>query len=264
MINNKNTNNTKVTHNTQVTNNSIIPKLGLIGNPISHSKSPALFAAAYSSYPFTYNLIEANTIQKAMERFFSEGFTGANVTAPFKDLVFKYITHPDRISSLLKSANIIIRKGEELHSYNSDYYGVKNTIEELIANGHPITKALVIGAGGAGKAATLALNDLGIKTFWANRTPLSYPAYIHLSQIPQYATECQLIIYTLAFKIKEMEEINLKNKIIFEANYANPQFANAESYISGKHWLYNQAIPAFKLFTGIEPNTNEMKKTIGF
>lgn len=282
-------------------------KLGLIGNPISHSKSPALFRAAYSAYPFTYTLIEADTIEKAMERFLKEDFTGINVTAPFKETVFKYITHPDRISSLLKSTNIIIRKGknkEELHSYNSDYYGVKNTIEEKIQSALPnlpIQNALVIGAGGAGKAAALALKDLGINTFLANRTlnntidfvnavneatlqshahpfdpftktPLLEP--IPLQQIPQYATKCQLIIYSLSFRIGEMEQVDLSEKIVFEANYAHPQFAPQNlpelqslpalpyTYISGKYWLYHQAVPAFQLFTGIYPNTTAMKKVI--
>lgn len=312
-------------------------KFGLIGNPISHSKSPALFAVAYSDYPFTYSLIEADTVEQAMTRFLSEGYTGINVTAPFKDSVFKYITHPDRVSSLLGSANIILRKGEhkeELHSYNSDYYGVKNTIIQLCGPSlHPIQQALVIGAGGAGKAAALALKDLGIKTFLANRSPapaiefitnvntsnqapqslrqgeipagnsrqenLLQPSdleYIPLQQIPQCAAECRLIIYSLSFKLEEMEHIDLSGKIIFEANYAHPQLdpqmnpqmnpqtapqcnphphptqqnsvsaknypAQPYLYISGKYWLYNQAIPAFQLFTGVNPNTEAMRNII--
>ncbi|MEG0518808.1 MAG: hypothetical protein RR555_08075 [Bacteroidales bacterium] len=312
-------------------------KFGLIGNPITHSKSPDLFAAAYPTYPFTYSLIEADTVEQAMDRFLSEGYTGINVTAPFKDSVFKYITHPDRVSSLLGSANIVLRKGghkEELHSYNSDYYGVKNTINQLRSHSlHSIEQALVIGAGGAGKAAALALKDLGIKTFLANRTPAPAiefitkanasdqapknllqgkdPAdnsekdnllqtydleFIPLLQIPQYAAKCRLIIYSLSFKLEEMEHINLSGKIIFEANYAHPQldpqmkpqgnpqtaphdnppsdpaqqncdpFKNSPAqpylYISGKYWLYNQAIPAFQLFTGVDPNTEAMRNII--
>lgn len=265
-------------------------KFGLIGNPITHSKSPALFTAAYSAFPFSYSLIEADTIEKAMARFLSEGFTGINVTAPFKDSVFNYITHPDRVSSLLGSANIILRKGEqgeELHSYNSDYYGVKNTIEALIQPSGKvpqlIKQALVIGAGGAGKAAALAFKDMGIKVFLANRsadktmefinkingTQKENPVqYISLGEIPQYLKKCELIVYSLSIKIAEVENINLSGKIIFEANYAHPIFAqkNGETenyvYISGKHWLYNQAIPAFQLFTEVDPNTEAMKKII--
>ena len=49
-------------------------KLGLMGNPISHSKSPALFNAAYTNSNFTYSLIEANTAEKAFELFTKENF----------------------------------------------------------------------------------------------------------------------------------------------------------------------------------------------
>ena len=79
-------------------------KCGLIGNPISHSKSPALFAAAYGTGKHSYSLIEATTCKEAMERFAAEGFTGTNVTSPFKDEVMGYVSLPSSISSILGSA----------------------------------------------------------------------------------------------------------------------------------------------------------------
>ena len=47
----------------------VMAKFGLIGNPISHSKSPSLFAAAYGGKCGSYELIEANSCVSAMERF---------------------------------------------------------------------------------------------------------------------------------------------------------------------------------------------------
>ena len=115
-------------------------KCGLIGNPISHSKSPALFAAAYGTGKHSYSLIEAPTCKEAMERFAAEGYTGTNVTSPFKDEVMEYVSLPDKISSLLGSANTIISANGKLHSYNTDYYGVKNTLEAFLpAAGHTET-----------------------------------------------------------------------------------------------------------------------------
>ena len=48
-------------------------KFALIGNPIAHSKSPALFKAAYPGSHHTYTLLEAPTCREAMERFTQEG-----------------------------------------------------------------------------------------------------------------------------------------------------------------------------------------------
>ena len=146
-------------------------KFGLIGNPISHSKSPALFKAAYPAGEFTYDLIQAPTCNKAMELFHANGYTGINITSPFKEEIMKYVTLPDRVTALMGCANIAIKEGEEIKSYNSDYFGVKETLKEYLS-GKEIEsiKAMVIGAGGAGKAAALACVDLVMETILANRS----------------------------------------------------------------------------------------------
>ena len=255
-------------------------KFSLIGNPIAHSKSPALFKAVYGDGEHTYTLLEAPTCKEAMQRFADEGITGTNVTSPFKDQVMEYISFPDRISTLLASANTVICKEGKLHSYNTDYYGVKNTLEEFMAgDGHIRTSAdkkitaLVIGAGGAGKAAALAVADMGMEVYFANRS--SHAAkpfaekigaqYAPLADISLLLEQTDIIIYNLGIEIEQLKDVSLAGKIVFEANYAHPNLAasNAAHYIDGRYWLYNQAIPAFRLFTGEEPCTPAMKQVMG-
>ena len=254
-------------------------KCGLIGNPISHSKSPALFAAAYGTGKHSYSLIEAPTCKEAMKRFADEGFTGTNVTSPFKDEVMEHVSLPDSITSLLGSANTIISSNGKLCSYNTDYYGVKNTLETFLqADGNALEPpkqltALVVGAGGAGKAAALAVKDMGMEVWFANRS--SHAAkpfaekigaeYIPLDSIPLLLPKTDIIVYNLSMEIDPLKDISLEGKIVFEANYAHPNLNNkgAHTYIDGRYWLYNQAIPAFKLFTGEEPCTTAMARVMG-
>lgn len=271
-------------------------KCGLIGNPISHSKSPALFAAAYGTGKHSYSLIEAPTCKEAMEIFAAEGFTGINVTSPFKDEVMEYISLPDRISSLLGSANTIISTNGKLASYNTDYYGVRNTLEAFLRKTATVSNdmatdpasecilnswlekgekhtAIVVGAGGAGKAAALAVKDMGMEVYFANRS--SHAAkpfaekigaeYIPLDNIPLLLPKADIMVYNLSMEIDSLKEISLEGKIAFEANYAHPNLNNkgAKIYIDGRYWLYNQAIPAFKLFTGEEPCTTAMAGVMG-
>lgn len=267
-------------------------KCGLIGNPISHSKSPALFKAAYGEGLHTYCLIEAPTCREAMELFTREGFTGINITSPFKDEVMQYVSLPDSISSTLGSANTIISREGKLHSYNTDYYGVRNTLEEFLAKDgekgicgvdphcsisvgkkKECLTAIVVGAGGAGKAAALAVKDMGMQVYFANRS--SHAAapfaekigteYIPLEKIPLVLPQADIIVYNLSMEIEPLRGVSLEGKIIFEANYAHPNLRNsgASNYIDGRYWLYNQAIPAFRLFTGEEPFTPAMKGVMG-
>ncbi len=250
-------------------------KFSLIGNPITHSKSPALFKAAYGECEHTYTLLQAPTCKEAMHLFKEEGITGTNVTSPFKDEVMEYVSLPDRISSILGSSNTIINCNGKLHSYNTDYYGVKNTLEENLAqefNKEKLT-AMVIGAGGAGKAAALAVCDMGMEVYFANRS--SHAAepfarkigaqYLSLDQIPLLLPKIDIIIYNLSMAIPQLTNKTLEGKCVFEANYAKPNLAGsgAQQYIDGRYWLYNQAIPAFKLFTGKEPCTKAMREVMG-
>ena len=254
-------------------------KFSLIGNPISHSKSPALFKAAYGECGHTYTLLEAPTCREAINRFTGEGYTGSNVTSPFKDDVMEYISIPDKISLTLGSANTILFKDGKLHSWNTDYYGVQNTLlgqlgEEcaIRPDGTPL-KALVIGAGGAGKAAALAVKDMGMEVFFANRS--SHAAepfakkigaeYVVLEKIPLLLPQADIIIYNLSMAIPQLNGVCLEGKTVFEANYAHPNLANkgASKYIDGRYWLYNQAIPAFSIFTSQEPCTAAMREVMG-
>lgn len=279
-------------------------KFALIGNPIAHSKSPALFKAAYPGSHHTYSLLEAPTCREAMERFTQEGYSGCNVTSPFKDEVMQYVSLPDKISSTIGSANTIICKEGKLYSYNTDYYGVKETLADFFRNtgysfksstptapavgaggagkaaalvvgagGAGKAAALVVGAGGAGKAAALAVRDMGMEVFLANRSSdaaAPYAAkigaeYIPLEKIPLVLPHTGIIIYNLSMEIPQLKNADLAGKVVFEANYAHPNLAssNASCYISGRYWLYNQAIPAYRLFTSEEPCTCAMRQVIG-
>ena len=265
-------------------------RFGLIGNPIAHSKSPALFKAAYSGED-SYELIEAENLEASMNKFLNSDFMGINVTSPYKDVVMQYVTCPDRISSLLGSANVLL-KGDvdadgrvQILSYNTDYYGVKNTISDILHKNGSLLKSegnkgvlsvMVVGAGGAGKAAALAMCDMGFKVFLANRSAgkvaeyagMIGAEYIPLDAVAEVIKGVDIVIYSLSFLIDGLKGADLCDKIVFEANYANPVLAPecgvvSCMYIDGKWWLYNQAIPAFELFTGRAPNVLNMRRVIG-
>ena len=82
-------------------------KYGLIGAPIAHSKSPALFQAAYHGRSdLSYDLIETDDFEQAYARFLA-GYEAVNVTAPFKDKAFRKVDVADTIARELFAVNIL-------------------------------------------------------------------------------------------------------------------------------------------------------------
>ena len=168
-------------------------KFGLIGHPIAHSLSPALFKAGYDGkYP--YDLIQTDDFEQAYSRFL-DGYDGINVTAPFKELAFAKADILSEECRLIRATNLLVKTPEGVKAYNSDYLGVRMWLQEVMAEGpesvlppwpqgegptkwegffpdplpSPPHRVLIAGLGGAGKAAAIAAASLGMNMILMNR-----------------------------------------------------------------------------------------------
>lgn len=154
-------------------------KYGLIGFPIAHSLSPRLFKAAYGGR-FRYDLLEFEDFEQAF-RIFMKSYDAVNVTAPFKELAFDKAKFRSPESELVGAANILVRTPRGLSCFNSDCSAVRAMLEEF-GNGkgespagesapgcRTIRNVLVVGCGGAGKAAAVAAYMLGLDVTVMNR-----------------------------------------------------------------------------------------------
>lgn len=246
-------------------------KFALIGNPIRHSMSPSLFKAAYEGSTDTYDLVEAPDALQALNILKEKGYSGCNVTTPFKEDVIKYVTSKDHAVKILDAANLLMFNNNGITAYNTDYLGVKAVAEKEILTSGPTTKAIVIGLGGAGKAAALAVKDAGYKTFIANRSIEKGKEFakkigakaISLEDLCDEITPGCLVIYALPVGIEQIDRCDLSGTTVFEANYRHPYLSGkkgVDKYIGGLEWLVAQAIPSFKIFTGKDPDVNSMMK----
>ena len=106
-----------------------IKRFGLIGHPIAHSLSPALFKAGYDGrYP--YELIETADFEEAYARFL-EGYDGINVTAPFKELAYAKAEILTDECKTIGATNLLVKTPEGIKAYNSDYLGVRMWLKEV-------------------------------------------------------------------------------------------------------------------------------------
>ena len=104
-------------------------KFGLIGHPVAHSLSPALFKAGYDGrYP--YELIETPDFEEAYSRFLNE-YDGINVTAPFKELAYSKADILSEECKVIKATNLLVKTPEGIKAYNSDYLGVQMWLREV-------------------------------------------------------------------------------------------------------------------------------------
>ena len=274
-------------------------KFGLIGHPIGHSLSPALFKAGYAGrYP--YDLIETPDFEKAYKIFLNE-YDGINVTAPFKELALKKADIVSEECSLVGATNLLIKTPEGVKAHNSDYLGVREWLSGVVAGlertpvapfgallppaargvarflppGPPRTaRVLVVGLGGAGKAAKAAAESLGMETVLMNRTQYSNEIK-PLSQFKEEFRKADIMIYNLPIRIAELDSLTdedlctEKPKHILEANYRNPSFDNSliqrmkelnpdMTYTEGRTWLLLQALTGYEIFTGEKPDLTKM------
>ena len=254
-------------------------KFGLIGHPIEHSLSPALFKAGYNGlYP--YDLIITEDFEEAYRRFM-DGYDGINVTAPFKELALRKADIISEECRLVGAANILIKSPQGITAYNSDFRGLvamfRGLKGDIPLSDHEKT-VLIVGAGGAGKAAKAASEALGYETTVINRTQYN-PEIKPLSAFREEFRKAVIVIYNLPVRIPEIDmltETDLcpgKEKVILEANYRNPSFDNELiqrmvdvnpliSYIDGREWLLQQAVTGYELFTGETPDYEAMKEVI--
>ncbi len=232
-------------------------KLGLIGYPIAHSRSPRLFAEACPGGEHTYDLIEEADFEKAYNIFLG-GYDAVNVTMPFKELAYFRCTPGSDAVRCIKAVNIL-KKTEDgrILGFNSDYLGV---LELLRREDCGQGRLLVVGCGGAAKAAAVAGAEAGFRVTMTNRSYEKCHAFVRHCGVPLEAAEpCGLdiapfshIIYAVPAPVEQLSVWNFSGKTVMEANYASPCLEEKCSregarYISGLAWLQAQADTGYKI-----------------
>ena len=244
-------------------------RFGLIGHPIAHSLSPALFKAGYEGrYP--YELIEGEDFEESYRKFLEE-YDGINVTAPFKELAFAKADILSPECEAVGATNLLVKTPHGVKAFNSDFLGVRMWLEEVAAE--VLTEkisVLIVGLGGAGKAAAAAAESLGMKVVRMNRTVRDEKTR-PLHDFKECFKEADIIIYNIPTAIQALNELTDKDftpgkpKFILEANYKDPSFGKEilakmqtanplARYTGGKTWLLYQAVTGYEIFTGEKPD----------
>ncbi|MBO6221152.1 MAG: hypothetical protein J6N46_04395 [Bacteroidales bacterium] len=276
---------------------------------------------------YKYDLIEGSDFETSFKKFVDE-YQAINVTAPFKELAYARVEELAEqgkgvISgpvARIGATNLLVKTSEGIAAHNSDFTGIVAAIAEAYYPGiveefikeygdrffiklhqfflmslsrrfYQQPQALIVGCGGAGRAAAVAAAEMGFGTVLMNRTlekaqaiAQAMPEYEFfpdpIKDFKEAVKECDLIIYTLPVALPEIEEFSADDfakkgacdeKVIMEANYKNPSFdeiarakiAAAEGiYIPGDRWLLYQALTGYHFMTGLTPDLKAMEAAL--
>jgi shikimate dehydrogenase len=151
-----------------------VPSLAVIGHPVAHTRSPAMQTAALAELKlageWTYGAIdiEPESFEVEVAELAAAGdYAGVNVTLPHKEAALALADEASEAARAIGAANTLTFKDGRIIADNTDAGGVLRSLPHLPEG----ERVLVLGAGGAARAAIWALADAGATVDVWNRTP---------------------------------------------------------------------------------------------
>jgi shikimate dehydrogenase len=145
-------------------------RAGVIGHPVAHSRSPAMHAAAYAELGMDWEYVALDVPPARLAEFVSgmaaTGFAGVNVTIPHKQAVLRLCSAVGPEAAAAGSVNTLLVREEGIAGESTDGRGLLWALGDL----EP-ADALVLGAGGAARAAVAALRGAGWDVAVSARRP---------------------------------------------------------------------------------------------
>lgn len=270
----------------------VIPLAGVIGFPISHSKSPKMHRYWLKKYglkgdyvPLHVHDDNLETVLRTMPKM---GFVGANVTIPHKTSVMALADQVSDRATLIGAANtLIFREDGTIYADNTDGYGFMSNVKHGAPDWDPTAgPAAVLGAGGAARAIIVALADAGVpEIYLSNRTKPKAEALksefgtrikvVDWVQAGNMLDDATTVINTTSLGMVGKPELRvpldglrpdmvvtdivytpLKTRLLQEAERAGC------TVVDGLGMLLHQGVPGFERWFGVRPDVDDELRRI--
>ncbi|WP_407400779.1 shikimate dehydrogenase [Anaerovibrio sp.] len=269
--------------------------LAVIGNPVAHSLSPvfqnAAIEAAGLDYIYTAFPVADGKLEAAINGMKAMDISGLNVTIPHKERVMKYLDSIDKDAEILGAVNTIVNKDGVLTGYNTDVKGFVGGMKEKGFDPKG-KKAVLLGAGGAARAIIWGLIQEGVAslTIGVRNVPKVRPLVEYFSKymeitLLEWSTgefeaaleRTELLINATPLGmcpyVEAMPPVNwdrvpkgiLAYDIIYtpaETLFLKTAREHGCDILNGEAMLVGQGAESLRLWTGIEPDTEVMKKAL--
>lgn len=145
---------------------------GVVGDPVAHSLSPIMLNTAFrrENVNGVYLALHVKSMDDLMKCVRDIPIHGFSVTMPYKEEIVKHLDKSDPLTAKIGACNTVVCGQEgKLFGFNTDVSGVVRPLEMRMRLAG--ARILVLGAGGAARAAVFALKERGAEVYILNRTP---------------------------------------------------------------------------------------------
>lgn len=254
---------------------------GVAGDPISQSLSPVMLNAAFrrENVNAVFLGLHAKSIEDLLNCVQNIPIHGLSITMPYKQEIVAELDNSDALTQKVGACNTVVRSAEgKLYGFNTDVAGIVGPLEQkLTLSG---ARILVIGAGGAARAAVFGLKARGAEVSILNRTPASAQKLarqsgaktIKRTDLKKYQFDAIINATPLGMGMSKhtpLEQKEIKAKYVFDLVY-NPletrflKLAQAEgaNTISGIEMFVTQGARQFEIWTGKPAPVDEMRYVV--
>jgi len=260
---------------------------GVAGNPIRSSLSPIMMNTAFrrETVNAVYLALETHKLSDLLKLVQEIPIQGLSVTMPLKQEILAHLERTDPLSAKIGACNTVVRvpSGEnagKLLGFNTDVAGVVRPLEKRVASLRD-AKVLVLGAGGAARAAVFGLRDKGANVFILNRTAETAQKLARQTGAKTIKKEAlaktpfDIVVNATPVGMAGnkaaplLDEKDLNAKLVFDLVY-NPletpliRLARqmAIPYITGVEMFVQQGARQFEIFTGKPAPEEEMFRVV--
>jgi len=143
---------------------------GVAGNPIRSSLSPVMMNTAFrrETVNAVYLALQTSKLSDLLKLVHEIPIQGVSITMPLKEEILPHLEQTDPLSAKIGAVNTIRMLDGKLFGFNTDVAGIVGPLEKRMSLRG--AKVLVLGAGGAARAAVFGVRDRGAEVFILNRT----------------------------------------------------------------------------------------------
>ena len=255
---------------------------GVVGDPIAHSLSPTIMNAAFrrENVNAVYLALHAKTLKDLLTCVREIPIHGISVTMPYKEAILPYLDNTDSHTTKIGACNTVVRAQDgKLYGFNTDAAGIVRPLERRL-NTLENARILVLGAGGAARAAVFGLKERGCEVYILNRSlaaakKLAHQARARVVKRPDLKKLAfDVIINATPVGMGNTKETPLQDKeinarYVFDMVYdpAETRFLKqakerGAQVIPGIEMFVHQAARQFEIWTGKPAPWDEMLRVV--